>query len=276
MSAPVIVNPFATDPTKVIVDTVGFLKIAPNARGEPWFLISPDLKTIYAVRGQFATIISEVTAPPVILATAIKEYANGEDIVNHTAQAFAREILNGRVRDTGTKFRLENTSSGGSRVEIPSKNSISGEFSGAAVLSVEEAKIITAGTNITRLWFAAGASAEPRNAATTNDASIDIFASGAGNPIIEMFYRNLGGGLVLLAQTSSYPIAETASLQIERTDSLFVFTVSTPSLGVVSANVSRSLVRNDGSDFFANVHRESGINETDELEVNMIKGYPVS
>ncbi len=48
-----------------------------------------------------------IPGPPIILASAVKEYINNEDIVNHASQAFAVESANGRVADTGTKFIVE-------------------------------------------------------------------------------------------------------------------------------------------------------------------------
>lgn len=213
---------------------------------------------------------------PVIVGTAVEEYTNGQDITGFESQAIARETGNGRVAGNGTRFRLENTSlAGGSRAEIPSKNSIVGEFEGSFALSVE-GRIVTAGASFSRLWLVGGSGSEPSNGSGTNDASIDIFTQMTGDPVIQMFYRNLAGGLILLATTPSYPIAETALMQIERTASFFVLTVSSPSLGIVSANISRALVRNNGLDFFGNVTREPGLSETEEFEVNKLKGYPIS
>jgi len=220
-------------------------------------------------------LVAGPPGPQIILATAVKEYVNGEDIVNHTTKAFARETGNGRVADNGTHFRLENTAfAAGTRTEIPSKNAISGDFSGSTALSIK-ARVVTASSVFSRLRFAAGLAAEPRNSNGTEDVLMNIFTNGAADPIIEIFYRNLSGVLTLLASTSSYPIAETATMKIERTGGSFVYTASTPTLGTVCVSILQTLVLNGSSNLFANITRVPELNQTEEFEVNEIGGYPI-
>jgi len=64
MSAPVIVNTFAKDPSKVIESAVGFLKIAPDDKGVPQILISPDLKRIFLNRNGMVVPISDKSVLP--------------------------------------------------------------------------------------------------------------------------------------------------------------------------------------------------------------------
>jgi len=129
---------------------------------------------------------------PIIVATAVKEYTNGEDIVNHAVQAFAREIGNARVADDGTDFILENTVvAAGTRAEIPSKNDIVGDFSGATAVSMQ-ARIVSAGSAFSSIWLAVGALAEPRNINASDDVFIRVVASGASNPFIPSFLQDSG------------------------------------------------------------------------------------
>lgn len=215
------------------------------------------------------------TGPPVIVATSLKEYANGEDIVGFIPQAFARKTVNGQVSDNGTKFRLKNTATGNSEAGIPSKNDIVGEFTGALALSVK-ARIVTAGSSISILHLTTGTTSEPIQGAGAWNIGILLFASGAGNPNILVFYRNTSGGSTQLISTSNYPIAETVAMKIERTDTLFVITLSTPTLGTVVGNVDIALVQNGSANLFENVRRAANVSQPDEYEVNEIAGYPDS
>lgn len=63
MSVPILVNPFANDPSKVIQARVGFLKVAPDDKGEPQILISPDLKKIFRNRNGVVVPLSDKSTP---------------------------------------------------------------------------------------------------------------------------------------------------------------------------------------------------------------------
>ena len=234
----------------------------------------PRKKTADAllVQGLLSTSISGL---PIILATAVKEYINAEDIVNHASQAFVIETgVGARVADDGTNFIFQNGALAGA-TEIPSKNAIAGDFSGATALSTK-ARIVSAGSVISIFWLVAGSVAEPEIVGLTFDVGIRIVANGAGDPVIEFYYVSLSSVLTLLAATASYPIAETALIKIERTGGLFVFSGTTTTLGTVSANISTSLVRNGSSNMFVNVTSQRNLLNAMEYELNEITGYPTS
>ncbi len=210
--------------------------------------------------------------PPVIVATSPIEYTNGQDIAGFITQALARKTANGRVADDGTDFIIENLVLGGNRAEIPSKKSISGNFTGPNALSMK-GRILTSGGTNSILRLTAGPSIEP----TSNwNVLVRVFSSLAGDPLLQAFYKNTGGTATQLASTSNYPIAETATMSISRTGGLFVFTMSTPTLGTIVANIATSSVQNGSADLFGNAGRESLINNTDKYEIKQIGGYPVS
>ncbi len=220
------------------------------------------------VQGLLSTV-PEDTGPPIILATSVKTYVTGEDIVNHPLQAFAR-LSSASVTDNGTHFRFINPGGGTPIAGIPSKNDLVGDFSGGSALSFE-GRIVSAGSAISILSFHAGSGAEP--VAASSSAFARIFASISGDPRLEFFYRDLGGTTQSILVSSTYPIAETALIKIERTGGFFVLTGSTPTLGTVCASIAVGSVINGSSPMFANVRRESAVSEADEYEVNRITGY---
>ena len=85
MSKPILINPFTTDSTKIISSTAGFLKIAPDAEGNPQFLISPDLKMIFRVMNGFGIPIFDKSFAGVTFDVGgDKTFANAEGVPGFT------------------------------------------------------------------------------------------------------------------------------------------------------------------------------------------------
>jgi len=112
MSVPILVNLLASDPSKIIQPTVGFLKIAPDDRGEPRILISPDLKKIFMNRNGIAILISDKSALLIVTfdVGGAKVFIDNEDIPGFTDIMKARKFGGATIEQTaGGKGKITTT-----------------------------------------------------------------------------------------------------------------------------------------------------------------------